>query len=121
MGSVNRTTGEYTDFGLVEERKADIDGQTVSFVTFKQTVDGAPLLKGLPGDQCHCPHWGYVTRGSLTFAFADRVEVYEAGDAYYVPPGHTPAASEDSETVMFSPTDLLRETEEQMARNMQHA
>ena len=121
MGSVNRTTGEFADYGPVEERRQDVDGQNIAFVTFKQDVDGAPMLKGLPNDQCHCPHWGYVTKGSVSFAFSDRVEVYEAGDAYYVPPGHTPAATAGSEMIMFSPADLLKVTEEAMAKNMQHA
>ena len=49
-------------------------------------------MKGLPDDRCHCPHWGYVLKGRLTFRFADRDEVFEAGDAFYLPPGHVPLA-----------------------------
>ena len=29
----------------------------------------------------------------MTFRFADREEVFEAGDAFYLPPGHVPMAS----------------------------
>ena len=45
---------------------------------------------GLPDDPCPCPHWGYVLRGRLTYRFPDREEVFEAGDAFYLPPGHIP-------------------------------
>lgn len=41
---------------------------------------------------CQCPHRRYVLRGRLTFRFADRDEVVEAGDAFYLPPGHVPIA-----------------------------
>ena len=61
-----------------------------NFVSFRQDVDGTPLLKGLPDDRCPCPHWGYVLKGRLTYRFADREEVFEAGDAFYLPPGHVP-------------------------------
>lgn len=46
-------------------------------------------------------------------------ETYEAGDAYYVPPGHTPAHSADSEILMFSPSEELAVTAAVMLRNMQ--
>jgi hypothetical protein len=35
---------------------------------------------------------------------------YEAGDAYYVPPGHTPIHFAGAELVEFSPTDVLAQT-----------
>ena len=77
------------------------------------------MLKGLPNDQCQCPHWGYVFKGRLTWSFGDHEEVYEAGDAFYVPPGHAPKADAGSEFVQFSPADELRATEEAIAKNMQ--
>ena len=36
----------------------ELDGYTVNFVSFRQDIDATPLLKGLPDDQCQCPHWG---------------------------------------------------------------
>jgi ethanolamine utilization protein EutQ (cupin superfamily) len=45
-------------------------------------------MKGLPDDRCQCPHWGYVVNGRLTFRYADREEISEAGDVFYTPPGH---------------------------------
>ena len=64
----------------------------------------------LPDDRSQLPRWGYVTEGKVAFRFADREETYEAGDAYYVPPGHTPIHFAGSEIVEFSPTDGLGET-----------
>jgi quercetin dioxygenase-like cupin family protein len=63
---------------------------------------------------------GYVITGKLTFLFGDRDEVYEAGDAFYTPPGHIPVKHQQgTEIVMFSPADQLRETEAVMMKNME--
>ena len=65
---------------------------------------------------------GYVIEEKVRFTFADgHEETYEAGDAYYVPPGHVPLAFEGSEILQFQPADELAKTEEVMARNMQAA
>ena len=110
------TVGE---FGPVTDRHAEIEGYTVSIVSFAAEVDGAPLLKGLKDDLCQCPHWGYVVSGAVTFRYADRDEVCVAGDAFYTPPGHIPVKHEPgTELVTFSPTEELRVTEETMRRNM---
>jgi len=108
------------EFPLAVDRSEDLDGFSVSFVTIRETHDLAALLKGLPGDSCQCPHWGYVFKGKLTWRFADREEVYEAGDAFYVPPGHVPEAEAGSEFVQFSPAEQLRETEAAMTANMEN-
>lgn len=108
------------DYGPVLDRAEDLDGSTVSFALFREDVDGTPLLKGLPDDRCQCPHWGYVLKGRVTFRYADRDEVYEAGEAFYTPPGHIPVKHEPgSEVVMFSPAEELKKTEAVMAENMQ--
>jgi quercetin dioxygenase-like cupin family protein len=65
------------------------------------------------------PALGYVFKGKLTVRYADHEEVIEAGDAFYLPPGHVPAAAASSEFVQFSPSDELRVSEAAMARNMQ--
>jgi glyoxylate utilization-related uncharacterized protein len=105
--------------GPVEDRHEDLDGYTVNFVSFSEDIDGTPMLKGMPDDRCQCPHWGYVLKGELTFRFADRDEVFTAGDAFYLPPGHVPLARAGSEYVQFSPAEELRAVSEAMARNMQ--
>jgi hypothetical protein len=116
MAKVSRTTAENVqDFGLAEDRSSTSDGYTIAFTTIRQAHDLAPALAGLPGGHCACPHWGYVTKGRLVFSFGDHDEVYETGDAFYTPPGHTPAADADTEFVMFSPADLLEQTEAAIA------
>ena len=90
---------------------------TVEVGKFKKAIDPSPMFKGLPGDRCQCPHWGYVIKGKIRCKFADREEVYKAGDVYYMPPGHIPVI-EAAEWVEFSPTDLLNKTMEVVGRNM---
>jgi hypothetical protein len=108
------------EFGPVTDRSHEFDGYTVNFVSFHQDIDATPLLKGLPDDRCQCPHWGYVLSGRMTFEYPDGDEVYEAGDAFYSPPGHAPVKHDPgTEIVMFSPTHELHETEEVMQQNMQ--
>jgi hypothetical protein len=114
VGSATRTN----DFGVGVDRTEDFGEYTVNFVTIRQDIDLTPMLRGLPNDSCQCPHWGYVFKGSLTVRYGDRNDVIEAGDAFYLPPGHVPAAVAGSEFVQFSPSGLLLISEEQMARNM---
>ena len=98
----------------------ELDGYTASFTSLREDIDATPLMRGLPGDRCPCPHWGYVLEGRVTFRFTDREEVFEAGDAFYTPPGHVPAMQEaGTEFVMFSPAEELRKTEAVMMKNMQ--
>ena len=85
-------------------------GYTVGFETYTADADAAPLFQGLPDDRCQCPHWGYVLSGRVDLKFADRDETYEAGDAYFAPPGHTPVFFAGTEIVEFSPSDGLDET-----------
>jgi glyoxylate utilization-related uncharacterized protein len=92
-------------------------GYTVGFETYTQDTDLAPLLKGLPNDQCQAAHWGYVIKGQVTYHFGDRDETFEEGDAYYVPPGHTPELYKGAEVVEFSPTDELQRTLEVAMKN----
>jgi hypothetical protein len=91
---------------------------TVELGKLEARVDPGPLFKGLPDDRCQCPHWGYVIRGTLRYRYADREEVYHAGDVYYAAPGHTPIIEAETQYVEFSPTSLLRETTTVVGRNM---
>ena len=67
-------------------------------------ADIGPLLKGLEGDLCQAPHWGYVIEGKLTVTYGggDQEEI-SGGDLFYWPPGHTVKVSEDAEVILFSP------------------
>jgi hypothetical protein len=112
------TASRVEDMGVMEGRYEDLGGYTVGFEHFREDADATPLFKGLPDDRCQSPHWGYVTRGRLTFRYADREEVYEAGDAYYAPPGHVPVVTAGTELVEFSPTEDYGRTMEVVARNV---
>jgi hypothetical protein len=94
-------------------------GWSVGFEAYSQDADLTPLFKGLPDDQCQCEHMGYVIKGRLAFRSADGEEVFEAGDAYYVGPGHTPILYAGTEVVEFSPTEKLAHTFEVVGRNME--
>ena len=119
MPKVSKETAEMAEHGPVTEWHQDVDGYTVNVVRFNQDIDSTPFLKGLPGDKCPCPHWGYVLSGKVTFGFDDHDEVCEAGDAFYVPPGHTQRAEAGTEYLQFSPAEDLRVVDEAMMRNMQ--
>ncbi|HVE25503.1 MAG TPA: hypothetical protein VNC22_08875 [Sporichthya sp.] len=107
------------DAGPVSDREEQLAGYLVNFVEFHQDIDGTALLKGLPDDRCQCPHWGYVIKGRMTLRFPDRDEVYEAGDAFYAPPGHVPVKHEPgTQIVQFSPADDLRKTQAVMMKNL---
>ncbi|MGX7681665.1 hypothetical protein ACSMXN_22500 [Jatrophihabitans sp. DSM 45814] len=119
MPKVSRSSATITnDFGLAVDRTEEFGDYTVNFVTIRQDADLTAMLKGLPDDSCQCPHWGYVFEGQLTVRYADHDEVFEAGEAFYMPAGHIPAAVAGSEFVQFSPAEALRVSEDQIARNM---
>lgn len=115
------TTPTKLDIEIVEDRACELEDFTINFVTIRQDHDLAPMLAGLPGGMCQCPHWGVMTKGRMIVRYADREEVFEAGDAFYMPPGHTPAAVAGTEFIQFSPTDLLAQTEAAIAQAMQDA
>jgi len=110
---------EVRDYGVAEDRTGDLDGYTVNFVSIRQDHDLAPMLSGLPGGRCSCPHWGYVIKGRMIVRYADHEEVCEAGDAFYMPPGHAPAAEAGTEFIQISPSDQLQEVEAAVVKAMQ--
>jgi hypothetical protein len=120
MSKVSRASApDVVDYGPAEERGGQFDGQTIAFTSIREHSDLGPLLKGLPDDLCQCPHWGYLFAGRLTVRYADGDEVIEAGDAFYMRPGHAPAADAGSEFVMFSPSEELAITEATIKANME--
>ena len=103
----------------VDVLEQDLDGgYTANVLSVAADVDMTPLLQGLPDDRCPCPHWGYVLRGRMVFAYADHEETYEAGDAFYSPPGHVPTIEAGTEYVQFSPTDGVKVVGETIERNL---
>ena len=84
-------------------------------------MDTRPSFKGLPEDSCRCPHWGYMIKGRARVIYADREEILEAGDDYYLEPGHNLVVEEGGEVVEFSPAGEYQKTMEAVAGNMQAA
>jgi hypothetical protein len=112
------TASQVEDMGVMVGHYAELDGYTVGFETFREDADATPLFKGLPDDRCQSPHWGYVVAGSVTFKYADHDEIYEAGDAYYAPPGHIPVVKGGTEVIEFSPSEAYAQTMEVLTRNL---
>jgi hypothetical protein len=122
MAKVSKAKAEKViEFPVAIDRSSELGGYTANFVSILETHDLAPMLKVLPGEHCSCPHWGYLLSGRLTVNYGDRTEVIEAGDAFYMPPGHTPAALAGTEFVMFSPTDELAATDAAISAGLQAA
>jgi mannose-6-phosphate isomerase-like protein (cupin superfamily) len=120
MPKVSRESAEHVeDHWIVEDRHEDVEGYAINFLTCRGDADGTPVLKGLPGDKCISPHWGYVFKGRVTFRFDDHEEVVDAGDAFYLPPGHIPIVQAGTEYVQFSPAEELHRVSETMTRNFQ--
>src|SRR6476646_8350814 len=112
MPNVSRqTASESIAFAGLDVRLEHIEGgNSVCFESHTADADLADLFRGLPDDQAQLPRWGYVIKGKVGFRFSDREETYAAGDAYYVPPGHTPVHKAGAEIVEFSPTEILGQT-----------
>ncbi|HEX8973844.1 hypothetical protein [Oryzihumus sp.] len=92
--------------GYLDEYEQETADWTVSIESCLTDLDMAPFFKGAPNDQCQASHMGYVTKGKFGVRTADGVEeVFEAGDAFVIAPGHTPIMFAGSEYVAFTPTE----------------
>jgi len=91
--------------GLMDAATAELDGYSVEMESWSVDMDFEFAYKGLPNDQCQAHHVGYVVKGTLRIRTADGEEVFEAGDAYVIQPGHVPAIAAGSEFVTFTPAE----------------
>ncbi len=67
-------------------------------------VDTTPLFVGLAGNECQCPHWGFVIRGELmTTNSKGEQETVATDDLFYWSPGHNVRVTADADIIMFSP------------------
>lgn len=88
------------DFGNVR----GFDSVSGEYFSLAAGVDTTPLFVGLEGNQCQCPHWGFVLQGALTTTDAHGVrETVSTGDLFHWPPGHNVRVDADAEIIMFSP------------------
>lgn len=105
------------DLGFAEDRSEATEGYTFNFVSIRETHDMTEVFSALPGGSCPCPHWGYVSTGRMTIRYDDgREEVVEAGDAYYLQPGHVPAFEAGTELLIISPSKEYDELEAAFAQ-----
>ena len=98
-------------------RGADRGDLRAAIVSIPAGVDTGPLLNGVPGDRCPCPHRGYVLAGRMRVTYADGEEVLQTGDLFYLPPGHAVVAEQAVAYVEFSPPATYDEFLEAARRN----
>ncbi len=103
---------------IVIWRQAEWGEMRVGYETYLADFDDEELLRGLPGDRCPCPHWGYLVAGRMTVRYADHDEVVEAGELYYMAPGHTMRAEAGTVLIEFSPRDEFRKLAEIAEKNL---
>ena len=83
-------------------------------------TDIAPLLKGLEGDACQAPHWGYMISGEVVVTYTDgKAETCRENDLFYWPPGHSVRVAKDAEVILFSPLHEHRHVMDHMIKAMQ--
>jgi len=83
-----------TTWGEISVRSLDLPAGT----------DFTPLMEGLPGDRCGCPHWGYVLSGSITVKYDDGTEeTTTEGELFHWPGGHTGWTDDGVRFLEFSP------------------
>jgi hypothetical protein len=97
-------------------RGADWGDLRAMVISLPAGIDLAPLLQGLPGDLCPCPHWGYVVKGRIRVRYAEGEETLQAGDLFFMPPGHAPLVEEDAEFVEFSRPSEFQPVLDHLAR-----
>ena len=91
----------------------------VAYVTLKAGADATPLLEGLPGDKCHCPHWGYMLKGAIHVRYDNgEEEICRAGEMFYWPAGHTVRVEEDTSFVEFSPKNQLKDVYDHIGKKL---
>lgn len=91
----------------LEIRLGEAGEMTVGMFRLPSGTDLRPLVRGLEGDLCQCPHWGYMLKGTVRMHTPEGPKDYKAGEAFYWAPGHAPEALDDVEYVDFSPTREL--------------
>ena len=105
--------------GYLDEYEQELGDWDISIESCLTDLDYAPYFKGAPNDQCQSHHVGYVLKGKFGVRRADGVEeIFEAGDAFTIEPGHVPITFARSEYVAFTPTDEAREQAAVMMPNV---
>ena len=92
--------------GMMDAVTSEVDGYSVEMESWDIDMDFAFTFKGLPDDRCTASHVGYIIEGAVTIGLADGTEeVYEAGDAIILRPGHVASVAAGTKFVMFTPIE----------------
>ncbi len=119
-GKLSPDGGRVESMPGFEGHYLDVDGYTLGFESIDEAMDATPMYKGLPDDLCQSHHWGYVISGRMIMHRPEGDLVVEAGEAYYVGPGHTGETGlPGTKVIEFSPTEEYQRTMEVMAKNME--
>ena len=107
--------------GVYEAGAVQWGGFNVSFERALADMDAKPYFKGLPDDLDQCPHWGFLLKGKMIVHYKDHDETINAGEAYYIAPGHTPIVTRGTELIEFSPIEEYGKTMAVVAKNLEAA
>ena len=121
MPKVSRATASshQTVPNFVDAHEQEIGDWTVSIESNFADMDLAPFYKGAPNDQCQAHHVGYILKGKFGVRKAGGVEeIFEAGEAFVIEPGHTPIMFAGCEFVAFTPTAEAKEQAAVIMPNM---
>jgi ethanolamine utilization protein EutQ (cupin superfamily) len=90
MQRVHLANVESDAHGLISKRTAELDGLSVTQVTFNEGARWSIDLKEYAGTElCELPHVALVISGALGVRMADgSEEIFSAGDVMLLPPGH---------------------------------
>ncbi len=90
MQKASLTSIESDVHGLISKRTAELDGLSVTEVTFEPGARWSTDLKAYAGTElCELPHVAVVLDGRLAVQMADgSSEEFVAGDVMLLPPGH---------------------------------
>jgi hypothetical protein len=109
----------------IESGFGDVSGygkMSGEYFSLASGVDTTELFKGLEGDLCQCPHWGYVLSGRITTTDSSGSrETVNSGDLFYWPAGHNVSVEEDADFVMFSPESEHRSVVNHMLRKVEQS
>lgn len=99
-----------------------LGGMSIGYMEVPGPTDFTPLFKGLPGDMCSCPHWGYVIDGALRIKYpGGKEETVNAGEVFYWPAPHTGIVDKNVKFIDFSPDDRYIPVMDHLAKKIAEA
>jgi len=82
---------------------AEAGGIHFAFETCTAGYSMDELVKIFPDNACPVEHWGYIFTGQVRVEYTDgHEETLNAGDAFYIQPGHRPYMLEDTELLQLT-------------------